>query len=183
MADRTAPPPDTAVRHGELGTRPASRRFLRRLAAMLDAVAAEAGPGPALTLATPAEVTAQARRRWPEGPDVKTEGVEPPGLSLDDGAVSVAVAVSCLERAADPAGLLDELARVTSGHLVLAVGRQPWRRLANLATGRHLGALGREPGSRSEWRTVTFMRFASDAGAVRAVDQPAPWTILWVRRH
>lgn len=176
-----------------------TRRFLAQLDAVLGVVAAEqprarvlevgcgegeiAGRllsrfGDVLALDLP---DAGLRAEWAERAGPRFLHADVAQLPLSDDAVDVAVAVEVLEHVADPDRALAELARVTSGHLVASVPREPIFRAGNLATGRHVRALGNTPGHLNHWSTRAFTRFLSDVGTVTEVRTPLPWTIAHVR--
>jgi hypothetical protein len=73
------------------------------------------------------------------------------------------------------------MARVSREHLVLSVPREPLFRGGNMLGGRHWPDLGNTPGHVNHWSTPSFVKFVSQAGGVRAVEKPLPWTIAWVR--
>lgn len=188
-------------RAGNPAIRLLTSRFLARLDAVLDGIEAECPEAAVLEVGCgEGEISARLHARWGDVtavdlPDagLRAEWARRPGpryvhadahrLPLPDGCVDVAVAVEVLEHLPDPARGLAELARVSRRHLVLSVPREPLFRLGNLVTGRHVRALGNTPGHINHWRTVDFVRFVSQAAAVRDVRTPLPWTLLWARVH
>ncbi|HWH31473.1 MAG TPA: class I SAM-dependent methyltransferase [Egibacteraceae bacterium] len=178
-----------------------TERFLERLESMFAQVQAGAPDARVLEVGCgEGEIAQRLRARWPEvtGLDLPDAGLrqawdgvdgvrflhgDAERLPFPDGAFDVVVAVEVLEHLRDPAQGLRELARVSRGHLVLSVPREPIFRTGNLLAGRHVRALGNTPGHLNHWSTAGFVRFASQAGAVRAVAKPLPWTIAWVRKN
>lgn len=175
-----------------------TRRFLQRLDAVLDQVAARTQEGRVLEVGCgEGEIALRLRRRWPQVTavdlpdaglrrrwagfdDLRFAHADAQRLPFADDAFDVAVAVEALEHLPDPDVGLRELARISRGHLVLSVPREPLFRLGNLAAGRHLRALGNTPGHLNHWSAPGFVRFASQVGAIRAEALPLPWTIVWV---
>lgn len=184
-------------------TNPAIRwltnRFLDRLDGVLDAVAGElpaarvaeigCGEGEIATrlLRRWDDVTALdlpdagLRRRWADVPGPRFVHGDALRLPFADNSVDVVVSVEVLEHLSEPAVGLAEYARVARKALVLSVPREPIFRLGNLATGRHVRALGNTPGHFNHWSAPDFLRFVSTVGSVREVSKPLPWTIAWVR--
>lgn len=101
-------------------------------------------------------------------------------LPFRDKEFDLTVCVEVLEHLVDPHKGLQELARVTSKHLLVSVPREPIFRSCNLITGRYVKSLGNTPGHFNHWSTRSFTRFLSEVGTVRAVSKPFPWTVAWV---
>ena len=66
---------------------------------------------------------------------------------------------------------------------MLSVPREPIFRGGNLATGRHVRALGNTPGHLNHWSAPAFLRFVSREAALVEVRKPLPWTAVWGRLH
>ncbi|HMJ77504.1 MAG TPA: hypothetical protein VK507_16105 [Iamia sp.] len=81
----------------------------------------------------------------------------------------------------DPAAALAELARVARHHLVLSVPREPIWRVANLARGKYIGALGNTPGHVNHWSSGAFTRLVASRLTVAQVHRPFPWTVVSAR--
>lgn len=177
-----------------------TRRFLERLDDVLDQVMAESPRGRVLEVGCGegmiakhllqrwANVTAldlpdaSLRRWWREHPGPRYLHADAGRLPFPDGFFDVAVAVEVMEHLTDPDRGLAEMARVSRGHLVLSVPREPIFRAANVLGGRHLQDWGNTPGHLNHWSTPAFVKFVSQAGGIRAVEKPLPWTIAWARR-
>lgn len=190
--------------HKYTSTNPAIRwlteRFLDRLEGVLAQVQADVPQARVLEVGCgEGEIAARLRARWPEvtGLDLPDAGLRAAWSGVDgvrflhgdaerlpfpDGSFDVVVAVEVMEHLRDPERGLAELGRVCRSHLVLSVPREPIFRMGNLAAGRHVRSLGNTPGHLNHWSTAGFVRFASRAGAVRAIEKPLPWTIAWVRK-
>jgi 2-polyprenyl-3-methyl-5-hydroxy-6-metoxy-1,4-benzoquinol methylase len=100
-------------------------------------------------------------------------------LPFAAGQFDVVVAAEVLEHLPDPERGLAEMARVTSGSLVLSVPREPIFRSCNLLAGRYVRDLGNTPGHLNHWSTRSFVRFVSTVAEVRLVAKPFPWTVVW----
>lgn len=100
-------------------------------------------------------------------------------LPFPDGRFDVVVAAEVLEHLPDPALGLAEMARVSSGSLVLSVPREPIFRGCNLLAGRYVRDLGNTPGHLNHWSARSFVRFVSTVARVRLVANPFPWTVVW----
>jgi 2-polyprenyl-3-methyl-5-hydroxy-6-metoxy-1,4-benzoquinol methylase len=90
-------------------------------------------------------------------------------------------ALEVLEHVADPRSALSELARVSSGRLLLSVPREPAWRALNLARGAYWRAAGNTPGHINHWSRRSFVEFAATETVVEAVATPPPWTIVLAR--
>lgn len=185
-----------------------TERFLGRLDSVLDRVWAEHPPAAVLEVGCgEGEIVRRLHRRgaatvtgldlpdaglradWatvaadptptPTRPDFLHADAQRPPFA--DDTFDLTVSVEVLEHVTDPALTLLHMARVTRRDLILSVPREPIFRGGNLATGRHVRALGNTPGHLNHWTAGAFQRFASNVGEVRAVELPLPWTILWIR--
>lgn len=208
MTETAAPEtPDVVIgnhHHKYTSDNPAIRllteRFLARLESVFAEVHADTPEGGVLEVGCgEGEIAQRLRARWPHvtGLDLPDAGLraawegigdvaflhgDAERLPFEDKAFDVVVAVEVLEHLRDPAQGLRELARVSRKHLVLSVPREPLFRGGNLLAGRHVRDFGNTPGHLNHWSTAGFVRFASQAGAVRAIHKPFPWTIAWVRK-
>ena len=88
------------------------------------------------------------------------------------------MAIEVLEHVPDPDAAVRELARLSRGHLVLSVPREPVWRMANMARGKYLAALGNTPGHIQHWSKQGFARLVGAHVAVDAVRAPFPWTMV-----
>jgi 2-polyprenyl-3-methyl-5-hydroxy-6-metoxy-1,4-benzoquinol methylase len=94
------------------------------------------------------------------------------------------LAIEVLEHVEHPADAVAELARVGRGSFVLSVPREPIWRVANIARGKYLGALGNTPGHIQHWTRRGFTDLARLHLDVVGVWTPFPWTMVAARsRH
>jgi SAM-dependent methyltransferase len=105
-------------------------------------------------------------------------------LPFPDDSFDLVLAVEVLEHVPDPAGALAELNRVARGNLLLSVPREPIWRIANMARGKYIGALGNTPGHIQHWSRRSFASFVGQHFETTAVRAPFPWTMVGARvRH
>jgi ubiquinone/menaquinone biosynthesis C-methylase UbiE len=106
------------------------------------------------------------------------------GLPFPAKTFDLVMAIEVLEHVTDPAAALAELARVSRGQLVLSVPREPIWRLANMARGRYLTALGNTPGHVQHWSRRGFTELVSTQLDIEGLRSPFPWTMVAARtRH
>ncbi len=100
-------------------------------------------------------------------------------LPFPDTFFDIVVAIEVLEHVDEPRQALDEICRVTTGHMVLSVPHEPFFRGSNLLAGRYVSRLGNTPGHVQNWSRRGFLRFVSQVADVRGVWSPFPWTVVW----
>ncbi len=96
---------------------------------------------------------------------------------LDD-AFDLVLAIEVLEHVPEPRAALRELSRVSSASLVLSVPQEPIWRVANVARGKYLGALGNTPGHLNHWSRRAFVELVGTQFSVGSVATPFPWTVV-----
>jgi SAM-dependent methyltransferase len=97
-----------------------------------------------------------------------------------DGAPLV-VCCEVLEHLDEPARALSVLRSLARPWLLVSVPREPIWRLANLARGRYIPALGNTPGHVNHWSKRGFLRLLGHYAEVVAVRSPFPWTLALCR--
>ena len=115
-----------------------------------------------------------------------------PGLSLrqgdlldpetEGGSYDVITCTEMLEHTPDTASALASLRRRCRGYLITSVPNEPWFRIANFVSGRHMMRLGNTPGHVNNWSRAKFSGLLVDAG-FEIVDRrmPFPWQMYLVR--
>jgi 2-polyprenyl-3-methyl-5-hydroxy-6-metoxy-1,4-benzoquinol methylase len=128
-----------------------------------------------------------------EDPDLRTHWVsrrrpnlefvagQAPGLGFAPREFDLVAAIESLEHVSEPRHVLEEMARVARGHLLVSVPREPAWRALNLVRGAYPGALGNTPGHVNHWSKRAFLDLVSDYGQLVAVRSPLPWTMALVR--
>ena len=176
---------------------PLVRRMMAGFFAAIDACLPTAAPAAVLEVGLgEGEVTARLRHRWP---DARVVGIDLPDedlaaswrelgligayadiarLPFPDRSFDLVLAIEVLEHVPDPAAALAELSRVARGDLVLSVPREPLWRVANMARGKYLGALGNTPGHIQHWSSRSFADLVRSRFTVRSVLRPLPWTMV-----
>jgi 2-polyprenyl-3-methyl-5-hydroxy-6-metoxy-1,4-benzoquinol methylase len=102
-------------------------------------------------------------------------------LPFADNEFDLAAAIEVLEHVPDPECTLSEMARVSSGHLLVSVPREPLWRALNVARGAYVRDLGNTPGHLNHWSKRAFVGLLERHGVVTAVRSPFPWTMLLVQ--
>jgi ubiquinone/menaquinone biosynthesis C-methylase UbiE len=98
-------------------------------------------------------------------------------------AFDLVMGIEVLEHVDDPVAALGELVRVSRGRLVLSVPREPIWRVANMARGKYLAALGNTPGHIQHWSRRSFAELVGSQLEVVSVTTPFPWTMIEARPH
>jgi SAM-dependent methyltransferase len=179
---------------------PVERRLMAGFFAALDACLPARAPGSVLEVGIgEGEVSARVLERY-LGATVTGVDLPDPALAAEwrergvvalfgdiarlpfpSGAFDLVLAIEVLEHVPDPAAGLAELARVSRRDLVLSVPREPVWRVANMARGKYLSALGNTPGHVQHWSRRGFSRFVASQLAVTTVRSPFPWTMVAAR--
>jgi 2-polyprenyl-3-methyl-5-hydroxy-6-metoxy-1,4-benzoquinol methylase len=102
-------------------------------------------------------------------------------LPFPDREFNLSAAIEVLEHVPDPERTLAEMARVTAGHLLVSVPREPLWRALNVARGAYLTDLGNTPGHVNHWSRSAFVRLLERYGTVVELRSPFPWTMLLVQ--
>lgn len=99
-------------------------------------------------------------------------------LPFPDATFDLCLAIEVLEHVDDPDAMLREIARVTSGSVVVSVPREPLWRALNMARGAYLRDLGNTPGHVNHWSRSGFRDLVSKHFDVGSIASPTPWTVI-----
>lgn len=179
---------------------PIERRLMEGFFGCLDELLPASAPSSVLEVGVgEGEVSERVRTRYP---DARVVGIDLPddelggswaerGLScafadigrlpFPDDSFDLVLAIEVLEHVPDPAAALTELSRVARGELVLSVPREPIWRIANMARGKYIGALGNTPGHVNHWSRRTFANLVGQHFETTKVRAPFPWTMVGAR--
>ncbi len=103
-------------------------------------------------------------------------------LDVPDAAYDLVVCSEVLEHLKRPGAALDELSRVTRGHLMLTVPWEPFFRLTNFMLGKYPRTWGNHPEHVNHWSRNSFTRFVASRGlTVVAVRVSFPWILVLAR--
>jgi 2-polyprenyl-3-methyl-5-hydroxy-6-metoxy-1,4-benzoquinol methylase len=126
------------------------------------------------------DATIQAEWEKRRAPNLEYRVMKAEQLPFADGEFELAAAIEVLEHVPDPAHTVAEMARVSSGHLLVSVPREPLWRGLNMARGAYLRDLGNTPGHVNHWSKRAFVALLSKHGEVVEARSPFPWTMLLV---
>jgi len=176
---------------------PLVRAMMKGFFASLDALLPARTPARILEVGVgEAEVAGRLTARYPDASLVGIDLPDPelaaawtqvgvPGAFADivalpfaDGTFDLVLAIEVLEHVPDPAAALDELARVSAADVVLSVPREPVWRVANLARGKYVKALGNTPGHIQHWSRRAFTALVASRFTVTGARRPFPWTMV-----
>lgn len=103
-------------------------------------------------------------------------------LPFVDGAFPLVLSLEVLEHLTQPELALRELARVSSGHIVLSVPNQPFFSIANFLRGKNVQTLGEDPEHVHHWTAGQFLKLIGNVVRVERVVYSFPWVIARCRR-
>lgn len=96
--------------------------------------------------------------------------------------IDLVLCLEVLEHLSNPAGALQELARISKGFVIISVPREPVWRMLNLARGKYVSGLGNTPGHIQHWSARGIKMFVSPWFNVVQSRTPLPWTILLLQK-
>jgi 2-polyprenyl-3-methyl-5-hydroxy-6-metoxy-1,4-benzoquinol methylase len=100
---------------------------------------------------------------------------------IPSGPFPLVICCEVLEHVPDPEAGLDALARLTAGHLLASVPREPLWRCLNVARGRYLRDWGNTPGHVNHWNRRQFLDLLRTRFDVIETAAPVPWTMALCR--
>ncbi len=181
---------------------PIERRLVDGFLRAVDALLPTAAPGRVLEVGVgEGEISARVRERYPDAVVIGIDLFDPAlgeqwrrqgalgafadvaQLPFPDGAFDLVLGIEVLEHVVLPERALAEIRRVGREAFVLSVPREPVWRVANVARGRYVRALGNTPGHVNHWSTRRFRQLVDaylDLGSTRT---PFPWTVVSARRR
>jgi len=179
---------------------PVERRLMKGFFRALERSLPETIDGPVLEVGTgEGEVASWVGRRYPDAsitgldlPDARLAGEwsrrhiqacfgDIANLPFVDRQFGLVLAIEVLEHVPDPAAALAEIVRVARGHVVVSVPREPLWRVANMARGKYLSALGNTPGHVQHWSRRSFVAMVRSHLELLGVQSPPPWTMVAAR--
>ena len=102
-------------------------------------------------------------------------------LPFPDGTYDLVMAIEVMEHVPDPDLAIREIARVSSGDVILSVPREPIWCIGNMARGRYIRHLGNTPGHIQHWSKRSFAQTVARHLEVVSVLSPLPWTMVHAR--
>lgn len=93
------------------------------------------------------------------------------------------ICLEVLEHLPDSAVGLRELARVSSGYLILSVPHEPFFRGVNFMRGKHIARLGNDPEHLHNYSGRAFRRLVSGVADVHWHGYSFPWQIILARKR
>lgn len=124
-----------------------------------------------------------ARRRLGSSADLHLGDARSLPAALADPAPDLVMMIEVLEHLDDPDAMLDTLAEITAGHVLLSVPREPLFRSMNLARFKNVRDLGNDPEHVQHWSARNFVEFVERRFDVVSVEKPIPWTLVLARRR
>jgi 2-polyprenyl-3-methyl-5-hydroxy-6-metoxy-1,4-benzoquinol methylase len=137
----------------------------------------DAGVGAKLTgIDHSAQAVADARQRLGDRAEIQQGDVarDRPAESRFDTVMMLEV----LEHLADPGAALEELAQLTSGHVIVSVPREPLFRALNLLRFKNLHRWGSDPEHLQHWTKRAFERQVDPIFTIVGRGHAFPWTLL-----
>jgi 2-polyprenyl-3-methyl-5-hydroxy-6-metoxy-1,4-benzoquinol methylase len=90
----------------------------------------------------------------------------------------VVMMLEVLEHLDDPHAMLELLASLTAGHVILSVPREPFFRGMNLLRLKNVRRLGSDPDHVQHWTRMGFERLVGGRFTIVERGQAFPWTLL-----
>jgi ubiquinone/menaquinone biosynthesis C-methylase UbiE len=97
-------------------------------------------------------------------------------LQHEDNSFDLVFGLEMLEHLDEPERALAEMKRVSRKYIIASVPREPIWRILNMSRLKYLSDLGNTPGHLNHWSTRSFKQFVSQAGTVKSVKTPLPWS-------
>ena len=96
---------------------------------------------------------------------------------FEDNYFDLSIALEVLEHLQDPKKGLEELQRITKGHIVLSVPHEPYFLLGSLCRGKYLKHFGRHPEHIQTWSSRGFGKFLTECNVKYRIFKSFPWLI------
>jgi SAM-dependent methyltransferase len=104
-------------------------------------------------------------------------------LPFVDSSFDLVLCLEVLEHVPDSALGLRELLRVAGDYVLVSVPHEPFFRVASLLRGKHLRALGNNPGHLQNYGGGAFRRLLADQAWIERHSHSFPWQIALVRKE
>ena len=104
-------------------------------------------------------------------------------LPCADRSFDLVVAAEVLEHLDDPPAALAELARVSAGHCLVSVPREPLWRVLNVARGKYVGRWGNTPGHVQHFSQRALADLLGREFEIVRWARPFPWLMALGRRR
>jgi ubiquinone/menaquinone biosynthesis C-methylase UbiE len=99
-------------------------------------------------------------------------------LPFENSEFDLVSAIEVFEHLERPEAALAELVRVARRHVLVSVPREPFWRVANVASGRYVRQLGNTPGHIQHFSRRGIATLVGTTADVAEVSGPLPWTVV-----
>jgi 2-polyprenyl-3-methyl-5-hydroxy-6-metoxy-1,4-benzoquinol methylase len=122
-----------------------------------------------------------ARRRVAPPAELRVGDAREASRSFSGRRPDLVMMLEVLEHLDDPEAMLDDLAALTTTHVLLSVPREPLFRGMNLLRMKNVRDLGNDPEHVNHWSARAFVGLVNRHFEVIATARPFPWTMVLAR--